>query len=175
MLARLTNTVFAFITLILLSADVYAKQDDFSSWNSYFVNVNNELSSVFLNLSLHGNAPQKKYPRLAWYWIDMKAPMENGLSSQSEYDSLIEHEDALLASLVDSPLVYAGRITTQGRREFYFYTADGFDFEKFIGGSFGENAAYRYQAGQKRDQQWGHYLNLLYPGENGLKQMEKRQ
>ena len=170
--SRITARV-SFLVLILLFAGAHAKDDDFVNWSSYFANVNEELSSIFLDLGLHENAPIEKYPNLSWYWIKMEASKENGLSSQSEYDSLIKHEDALLAFLLDLPVVYAGRITTQGRREFYFYVGDGFDFEKAIQESFASSEIYQYQTGQKSDPTWAHYLNLLYPGENGLKQIEE--
>ena len=166
---------YAILTLLFLCAATHAKNESFVDWNSYFVNVNNELASVFVNLRLHESAPFDTHPTLSWYWVEMKEPKENGLSSRAEYNSLIAHEDALLAHLAGSSFVYAGRITTQGRREFYFYTAADFDFVKSIQQSFADTENYRYQLGQKSDSQWEHYLDLLYPGENGLSQMQKNQ
>ncbi len=161
--------------IVISAIGTAAVRADLSNWNSYFVKVNDQLSSIFLDLSLHEHAPMEKYPNLSWYWVKMNSPRTDGLSSQSEFDALIKHEDSLLDFMENKPLVYVGRITTQGRREFYFYTEQGFEFTEAIKRYVGDEPTYKFQSGQKRDENWGTYLNLLYPGDNGLKQMRERK
>jgi len=150
------------------------KNKDLSGWNSYLVNVNNEISSIFVNLDLKNKAPYQEYPKLSWYWIKMENPKENGLSSNKDFDSLIEHEDRLEAYFSKLPVTFAGRITTQGRREFYFYTTQEFNFETTIKKFVGKKAKYLFQTGEKNDKDWNQYLNLLYPSENGLNQIKEK-
>src|SRR5215468_4534046 len=92
------------------------------NWDSYFCNVNNVLASIFLNLELRKIAPDRKKPNLLWVWLYMKFPREDGLSSQDEFDMLCAVEKKLTEMMTrrfDS--VFCGRITTDGRREFYYY------------------------------------------------------
>ncbi len=144
-------------------------------WNSYLVNVNNEIASIFLNLDLKKKAPYKAYPKLTWYWLKMDNPKENGLSSDEDFDSLLSHEDKLEEHLSGLPIIFAGRITTQGMRQFYYYTEKDFDFSNTIKKFLGEKAPFLFQVGEKTDTDWSQYLELLYPSENGIKQILEKQ
>lgn len=124
---------------------------ELEGWNSYLCNVNDEIASIFLNLDLKNKAPVKGLPKLSWYWIKLNDPKANGVRSDKEIDSLISHEHALDDYLEPFPQVYAGRITTQGRREFYFYVSREFDFPGTLKQFVGEDTTYLFQTGEKYD------------------------
>jgi uncharacterized protein (TIGR01619 family) len=56
-----------------------------------------------------------------------------------------------------------GRITTEGRREFYFYgeTKDG--FRNAVGQALTGFHGYKFDVGEQEDSLWEQYLNVLYP------------
>ena len=143
-------------------------------WNSYFCNVNGELSSVFLDLDLFYKAPMKEYPKLCWYWIKMKNPREDGLSSDADFKELCEHQDAFEESIKKFKTIYVGRITTQGMRQFYFYSSNDKEAKEILRNFVGERPVFQYQIGEKLDTQWNQYLNLLYPSEHGIQQIHDK-
>ena len=143
-------------------------------WNSYFCYVNEELSSIYLNLDLFYKAPMEKYPKLCWYWIKMKNPKTDGLSSDDDFQKLIEHEDALVDNLKKLKAIYVGRITTQGMRQFYFYSSNDLLVKDALSNFVGESSPFQYQVGEKPDAKWNQYLNLLYPSEHGIQQIHDK-
>jgi Family of unknown function (DUF695) len=149
------------------------KEDD---WDFYSCNVNDSLSSIYTNLALVNVAPIEKLPLLNWLWVRLQYPDDRGLSTDQEFNLLCDYEDELISALSGSDdVVFAGRITGSGRREFYFYSSDEFDFESRIDVVLSNNPEYQFQVGSKADQRWDQYLAVLYPGENGLEQIRSRR
>ncbi len=145
-------------------------------WNFYRCNVNDRLSSVYVDLGLQSLAPIPALPTLRWLWIKLRFPDERGLSVDAEFDALCAYEDELCAALAaPGEIVFAGRITGAGRREFYFYTTEKFEFEKRIDRVVSDNREYKYQIGSKTDENWCQYADVLYPGVQGLKQIQARR
>src|ERR1700743_729998 len=94
------------------------------TWDYYLCDLNDAAASIYLNLGLAETAPDREKPNLLWIWVEMKWPADNGLSTDSEFDTLCEIENRMTATIKDKfEAVYCGRITTDGRREFYFYAA----------------------------------------------------
>jgi hypothetical protein len=115
-------------------------------------------------------------PKLAWLWIRLNSPLDNGLSSDDEFESLCDFEDDLETALVPfKTCQYAGRITTKGRREFYFYVSREFDFQKAVDDVLTKHREYRFQLGEKLDVSMDHYFLTLLPGNNGRDQIERRR
>lgn len=144
-------------------------------WNHYLCNMNDQIASVYLNLDLKDFPLKEEFSELNWYWIKLKKPREDGLSSNDEFDCLVDHEAKLIKYLDCDNIIFAGRITTQGRRQFYFYSTPDFDFTDEIEKFTGLNPGYLYQVGQKQDPEWNHYINTLYPYENGIQQIIERE
>lgn len=57
---------------------------------------------------------------------------DDGLSHDDEFDALCGYEDSIENAIESSEIYYVGRITTQGMRQFYFYSADSSLFEDKI-------------------------------------------
>src|SRR5262249_3139590 len=135
-------------------------------WAFYFVNVNDKLASIALDLDLRGQAPVKSKPHLLWVWVYLRTPKPNGLSDNREFDAVAAIEDKLVQALSSGcNAVQAGRITSNGRREFYFYGADGINFDASVSLALNEFPQYRYESGSQDDPQWAQYLKVLYPSE----------
>jgi hypothetical protein len=147
-----------------------------SDWRSYLCRVNDKPASVFVDLGLERVQPLAQAPKLAWLWIRLNHPGPDGMSSDAEFKALCQFEDELEASirqLVGS--CYPGRITTEGRREFYFYVPDDAEFGTVVDELMDAHREFAFQFGEKADPTWSHYRNLLLPGPQGIKQIEAQR
>src|SRR5205085_2861139 len=91
-------------------------------WDSYICNVNDVLASIFVNLALHRVAPDPKRPYVLWVWVKMLHPRPDGLSSNEEAETLWKLDDDLGEAVQrEIGAERVGTITTDNRREFYFY------------------------------------------------------
>jgi uncharacterized protein (TIGR01619 family) len=134
------------------------------NWKPYLCNVNDKLASIFVNLGLRDEVPIASKPWLLWTWVYFQSPRADGLSDGREAPTLYKIEDALNASLYHAcGAIPCGRITTQGRREFYFYgpTADG--LRQAVNAGLKGFDGYRFDVGSQKDLEWEQYLNVLYP------------
>lgn len=144
------------------------------TWESYFARVNGELASLFVNLGLRDSIPDSSRPHLVWVWVYMNNAKEDGLSSAGETPALLSLEEDLLSALRDRA-TFAGRITTAGRREFYFYGSEPCDCEHVISGALTRNPTYRFDVGNKTNDLWSQYLDVLYPSDEDLQRIKNRQ
>jgi hypothetical protein len=145
-------------------------------WASYFCNVNDVLASIFLDLDLRASIPDKNRPTLLWVWVYMKSPRHDGLSSQSEFDVLCAIDDTVTETLrEDFDAVFCGRITTAGRREFYYYAAHSAQLQAEVENALGRFRGYEFDCGSKTDPEWRQYLDVLYPSDENRQQIENRK
>ena len=141
-------------------------------WAAYFCNVNNKLASIFLDLDLHNTVPDAGRSWLLWVWVYFKQPRPDGLSSSEEFATLCAIEDKLNAAIRQGcEATLAGRITTQGRREFYYYGPNPDAFQSTVAKSMGSFDAYEFDQGTQHDPQWNQYLNVLYPSPDDLQRI----
>jgi hypothetical protein len=134
-------------------------------WDFYLTRLGDHPASVFGNFGLAAEIPRPARPWLLRVQVEMKSPDEHGLSSRDEAEALYEMEDALVPAVTsqcDAELV--GRITIQGRREFYFYAANPDPLDLAAGGALAP-LGYAYDADAKDDADWGFYANVIYPSE----------
>jgi len=135
-----------------------------SSWGHYFTSVDGALASVALDRSLRPKAPLPSRPQLLWVKLQLRSPKANGLSDRAEQQALADIEDELRRGLrAACRAVEAGRITTAGRRELYFYSADDGGFRDAVAAVMQKFSAYNFDMGSKADPDWRHYLDTLYP------------
>ena len=126
-----------------------------------------------VDLGLISQAPLEAKPWLLWMWVYMQTPRPDGLSSSDEAPKLYEIEDAVELQLRrGSGATFCGRITTENRRELYFYGETTEGFEETIGAAMASFAGYKFDVGVKDDPKWTHYLNVLYPGSEDLERIK---
>ena len=107
-------------------------------WDFYFSNVDDKPGSFYLDLGLAEVAPVHTMPYLICICLKMNDPREeDGLSSDREYGKLLEIEEHLFDSLKGKhDIIYAGRLASNGTREFYLYTGEALLLEKTLSESF---------------------------------------
>ncbi|HJX84862.1 MAG TPA: DUF695 domain-containing protein, partial [Candidatus Angelobacter sp.] len=132
------------------------------NWKSYFCNVNDVLASIALNLGLSEDAPMSGKPWLLWVWVYFRSPRPDGLSSKEEFPTLSAIEDELTKQLGNAcSAIQAGRITTDGRREFYFYGATEKGFKAAVQAALSRFPGYKYDCDTKHEPDWNQYRNVL--------------
>jgi hypothetical protein len=145
-------------------------------WQSYLCRINDERASVYVDLAFESVAPLPQTSKLAWLWIRLNHSREDGLSSDEEFEALCDFEDELEGLIGRrSSSIYVGRITTLGRREFYFYVTKAFEFATLVNILLEARPEYSFQVGEKADEQWRHYFKTLLPGPGGWEQIKKRR
>ena len=133
-------------------------------WDFYFSNVDDKPGSLYVDLGLKAVAPIADKPNLAWVSVQMNNPREDGFSSQEESEMLFKVEDALVERItLAHDAVYAGRLTSDGNRDLYFYLSDTAGYDKTVQDAMSTYPEYRYSLGAKEDREWGGYLDFLYP------------
>jgi len=111
-------------------------------------------------------------PWLLWTWVYFQAPRSDGLSDSKEAPTLYKIEDALEVSVGRAcQAIPCGRITTEGRREFYFYGEAKNGFRQAVEVALRDFAGYRYDIGCREDSDWVQYLNVLYPSPEDLQRI----
>lgn len=144
-------------------------------WNFYALRVDDQPASIYLDLSLADEVSADDYPVMAWLRVEMREPRDDGLSSQQEFDALMALEDRVIPLLVpDGQGIYAGRNTSSGCRDFYFYLAQGDSWDAQVGWVMRAVPEYRYQSGHRPDPTWSAYHEFLYPGPRERESIENR-
>jgi uncharacterized protein (TIGR01619 family) len=142
------------------------------NWKPYLCNVNGKLASIFVNLGIRGDVPIAAKPWLLWTWVYFQTPRSDGLSDSKEAPTLYKIEDALEVCVGRAcQATPCGRITTEGRREFYFYGETKSGFSQAVEAALQGFEGYRYDAGCQEDSEWGQYLNVLYPSPEDLQRI----
>jgi uncharacterized protein (TIGR01619 family) len=145
-------------------------------WNFSLCNVNDVLASVFIDLGLRERIPDKSRPHLLWVLVNLRWPREDGLSAPAEFDSLKKIEEKLTATLdLGFGAVLCGRITTDARREFYYYAPRCERLETAVRDAMSQFSDYDFECGAKSDPEWRLYLDVLYPSDEDRQRIENRK
>jgi len=100
-------------------------------WEFYPLLVDDSPASIFFDLGIRSEAPLAGYSWLGYLRVRMRQPRPDGLSSSEEFDALAALEDDVCESVTASEVtIYVGRNTSDGNRDFYFYTRNKSFFEK---------------------------------------------
>lgn len=143
------------------------------NWKNYFCNVNDKLASIALNLGLNEEVPIESKPWLLWVWVYLQHPRADGLSDQIEFETISSIEDELskrLASICQT--VEAGRITTDGHREFYFYGSSARGFDTSVRSVMSNFKKYKFDFGTQHEPDWNQYRTVLYPSEESMERIK---
>ena len=145
-------------------------------WEFYPTRVDDEAASIYVNLSYRDAAPIESASDLIWLRLYFLHPRDDGLSSQEEFQTLCEIEDAMERVLEDSGLstYYVGRNTSGGSRDFYFYSGNGQETEETLKQAMVRFPDYEYETGHRTESDWSAYLEFLFPSPRDM-QLIKNQ
>jgi uncharacterized protein (TIGR01619 family) len=146
------------------------------NWEFYFSNVNDTLSSFFIDLGFYKIAPIKDKPNLVWVYIKMNNPRKDGLSSNEEFEKLAKIEDNIVDEFSKKySAIFVGRVTTDGDRQFYFYCNDTAYIDKTLSEIMKVFPDYQYQQGVEDNRDWNYYLDFLYPLPQQIQRIQNRK
>lgn len=142
------------------------------NWNTYFTYIDNKPASFMLDLEPWKDDANETLIHLYRLRIHLNDPNADGLTTDKEAAILYGMEDSIHDSL-DSNYIFVGRITTEGRRDFYYYTdSDGSKLES-LAATFIED--YKYSIGyiEERNPR-DFYYESLYPNKSNWHRMTNR-
>jgi uncharacterized protein (TIGR01619 family) len=136
-----------------------------NEWDFYRCRVDNKAASIFVDLGIREQVPLVGLQTLVWLRLYMRQPRDDGLSAESEFDRLVEIEHVAIAaaSQADGKMIYVGRNTSDGQREFYFYSTNGREAENRLASAMHSFPEYRFETGGRPDPDWTVYHEFLYP------------
>lgn len=141
------------------------------NWTSYLCQLNGAAASVFVDLGLRASAPDPERLVLVLVALRMNAPRPDGLSSDAESQTLFAVEDALATALATTADArFAGRVTTGGVRQFFFYARRGDGAADAVRRAVGGFPGYAATADSRPDVAWRAYLDFLLPSSEGEEQ-----
>lgn len=145
-------------------------------WDFYPLLVDGEPASIYLDLGIAQSAPIKGSADMAYIRVTMREPRPDGLSSQAEFDDLIQVEDSLSEHFAEShDTIYVGRNTSSGNRDFYFYTSNPAAFKALACDAMSNHPSYHYEVGGRPDPEWDVYFGFLYPSPDDLQRISNRR
>ncbi len=145
-------------------------------WDFYLCRVDDEVASISVDLGAKAGAPDESRPTLVWVRVHVCQPRENGFPTKPELAALAAIEDRIVEDLKSSEnVVYIGRCTCDGARDFYFYGSDGVSCEARLTRSMAAFPDYRHEVGHRDDPDWSVYQDFLYPPERDMQTIQNRR
>lgn len=145
-------------------------------WDFYLCDIDGKVGSYFLNLALINIIPIVEKSALLWVELILNDPNDDGMSSQHEYDSLIDLEDRLVPQITTSfDAIYVGRLTHNGTRDFYFYLNENTYKEELVKKIIQEFSTYQFNFGLKNDSKWDIYAESIYPNVYAMQSIQNNR
>lgn len=142
-------------------------------WNFYLTEIDGKKASIRLNLDLKKSIPIKEKPNLSWISVKLNSPTDNGLTSNDESEILFKMENHLLDKISSRNSLHIGILTTDGHRNFYFYSKNADVFKTEAEKATKEYPKYEMLVHSKEDKNWNTYLGL-YPNEIDFQSISNR-
>jgi Family of unknown function (DUF695)/Regulator of ribonuclease activity B len=135
-------------------------------WDFYFCRVDDRPASIFVDLGVAATAPIKSLPVIGYIRVRMRAPREDGLSSQDEFETLTTLERALEKLQLDGAVAYVGRDTSDRYRDFYLYLDASKHWHQRVADAMHDFPEYVFESGTRNDPGWATYFDFLHPSED---------
>lgn len=134
-------------------------------WAAYLTTIDNDkVGSILVDLGLKALYPIANKSRRLRIDVAMNYAGENGLPTQSEFESLNEIDEKLNAALKRGiGAIYAGHLYCQGTMSLYYYFGEDVSFETVLSESMSAFPRYRYDYKLDNEQNSESYSELLYP------------
>jgi len=143
-------------------------------WNWFPREIDGEAAIFLVNLGEFPHGPDAKRPDLLWVWVHLRTPNQFGLESPEEGGTLeaIDQRLRVYAKRRANARLVA-RLTTNGRREYYFYAARPAD-PAWLDEAMEPFEDYGVEAGAEQDDEWARYFDELFPAPVEMQWMQDR-
>jgi hypothetical protein len=144
-------------------------------WDFYQLTVDYKPASIMVDLGIRNDAPVATHPFMTYLRLYMPNPRDDGLSSDTDFENLSLFEGAMEDATRSSDHHYVGRNTSDGVRDFYFYTRDPHSLHRSITDLMARYPDYQYETDHRDDGEWDAYCNFLYPSARSMQQIWNRR
>jgi uncharacterized protein (TIGR01619 family) len=144
-----------------------SKQSADEHWDYYACEIDDWPASIMVNLGIKARAPVAGFDHRAFVILRFKQVRENGLPTSSELDTLRPIEDAVEQCLASDDVLYVGRTTANGSRDFWFFVRDPEGWDARARAALSELDQDRLETGTASDPAWEAYFDFLYPNALG--------
>lgn len=143
-----------------------------SDWDYYIDTLQEKVTSTFLDLGLINRAPVEEKSELVIVYLPLLNPNKDGLTTNEEAEKLYLIEDSLEEAYKKKfGALYAGRLTRDGSRDFFFYMKPGENYQEVVEEVLKKHEALgytKYRLKHSCDAQWEFYTKVLYPNPYNL-------
>ena len=148
-----------------------------SQWEFYQCQVDDEQASIYVDLAFHNLAPMKTAPEVCRLRLYLRVVREDGLSSKTEFQKLIEIEDAIICGLNDCgrESYYVGRTTSGGCRDFYVYSRHASKTADLLSDTLSKFEEYEFDIATREEADWSTYLTFLFPSPRSMQLISNSQ
>ena len=154
----------------MADSDEHIIEDD-EHWEIYVTYVEEKPAVIMVDIGISKHVPLADLNKLTWLWVHIPAPDEEGFPTEEEDIKLNEIEDRMTEALEGTDSRYVGRITSDGRREFYFYGQNTADFHATVATVMQSFPDYQIEIDEADDAEWQHYQDVLFPAPEDYQQI----
>jgi uncharacterized protein (TIGR01619 family) len=141
-------------------------------WGVFFRETDGNPASFFVDLGIRDTVPVAELPERVQLRLRMLDPDSNGFPTSQEFERL-NAIDELLDVAVDRPdATFAGRVSSDGRREYFYYTSDGKQLTNAIQKALAKFPQYEWETDVNPDPEWSAYTEFLYPSPRELQTIQ---
>ena len=145
-------------------------------WEFFYCAIEGAPASVFVDVGLHSALPDPLRPHRVIVTTFMQQPTEQGMTADAEAETLWKLEAGLVSALKESSgAVFAGRVTSDGARAFYFYVSNPESVANRTADVFDLAPGYDFNLDINDDAEWSDYFDTLYPAPIDWQQIFDRQ
>lgn len=167
---------FLFIVFSLGTSSLLNAQVDNGDWDTYVLYVKSKPISVMVDLGFAAAPAAKQHPNVVIVSVQLAKIQQDGMPQLSEVKKLDTLESVLIDSLRNNlSAIYTGRYTSNGKRDYYFYSNDTLNAAGYVSKVMYEYPRYQFKVVVKADADLSNYLNVLYPTQSELQRIYNRR
>jgi hypothetical protein len=134
-------------------------------WKGYATLDGDDLVSVLLDMGMADTAVHPHFPTLVLARVPLRAPGEDGLESDDEFDLLEDMFDAFDEMALQSRAMLVARRTWRGVREHVFYASGGVSLEDEVRRVMLAYPDHTCEIETREDAGWTFFLDTIFPSD----------
>lgn len=142
-----------------------------SDWKGYATLDGDDLVSVLLDMGLADTTVHPHFPTLVLVRVPLRAPGEDGLENDEEFDLFEELFNALDEMALQAGAMLVARSTRRGVREHVFYAGAGVDLGEGVRRVMRDYPEHACEIETREDAGWTYFLDTIYPSAIDLRIM----
>lgn len=167
----------SFLIMVCLGGPLLlTAQADNGDWDTYVLYIKNKPISIMVDLGFAGTPAAKQHPNVVIVSVQLAKIQQDGMPLLAEVKKLDTLEAALVDSLQNNlSAIYTGRYTSNGKRDYYFYSNDTLNAAGHVSKALYAYPRYQFKVTVKADAELSNYLNVLYPTQTELQRIYNRR